>query len=199
MAGKMNRRAKLDLPLFELSGVFVLIALTWALWELNRISGQQSDYQTSLQTTLQKRLLEQAKDFQTRLMTQEDRWSKTWHQQALNQSNVFKGLIEMQTAIKLREGYLSLAERLQADGPEIHQALVRYSTSTNATDLELHERKRRELKDFLHTQRRRLETEGLTTKSQELTTNGPNPLSLDLGTMCRDFENGLTNYEGKAD
>src|SRR2546426_3227082 len=133
----MKAPVRIRLPLFELSILLVLTAMGWALWELNRISGQQSDYQTSLQTTLQKKLLEQAKDFQTRLMTQEDRWSKTWHQQALNQSNVFKGLIEMQTAIKLREGYLSLAERLQADGPEIHQALVRYSTSTNATDLEL--------------------------------------------------------------
>jgi len=53
---------------------------------------------------------------------------------------------------------------LQADGPEIHQALVRYSSNTIFTDFELHERKRTELKDWLHTLRLRLETEGLRTR-----------------------------------
>ena len=195
----MKAPVRIRLPLFELSILVVLTAMGWALWELNRISGQQSEYQTSLQTTLQKRLAEQAKDFQTRLMTQEERWLKTWQQQAMSQSNVFKGFFEMQTATELREAYLALADRLQTDAPEIHQALLRYTTNTSATDLEAHQRKRQELKDWLRTLKLRLDSKRLIAKSQELTNSAPNPLSSDLGAMCREFENGLTNYESKAE
>ena len=185
--------------MFELSILLVLVAMGWGLWELNRIWDQQTHDQTTFQATLHQRLGEQLKDFQNRLTAQEDRWTGAWQNQAVNQSNVLKSFFDMQMTTKLREGYLSVAERLQADAPEIQQALLRYAATTNAVDLDLQERKRQELKDWLRALRVHLDTERLISRSQELITNGTNSVSIDLGSLCREVENRLTNYLAKAD
>src|ERR1051326_2980198 len=195
----IKTRTGISLPLFGLLIFLVLVAMGWGLWELNRIWDQQTHDQTTFQATLHQRLGEQLKDFQNRLTAQEDRWTGAWQNQAVNQSNVLKSFFDMQMTTKLREGYLSVAERLQADAPEIQQALLRYAATTNAVDLDLQERKRQELKDWLRALRVHLDTERLISRSQELITNGTNSVSIDLGSLCREVENRLTNYLAKAD
>src|SRR5213593_2865222 len=148
----MNSRAKLNLPLFELSLVLVFMAMGRALWELNLISRQQKQLDTEAIA------LRQLKDLNRR-------WALLETTTA-NQSNVFRSFFEMEEAHKLREAYLGLADRLEKELPEMQAALVRYSSRTNDADLDLRERKYEELKESLRAHQQRLESERLVAKSQ---------------------------------
>src|SRR5438093_689418 len=181
------------LPLFELSILLVLLAMGRAVWEMNLISKQQSQFQTQFQ---QKQLdTEEIALHQLKSLNQ--RWELSWKQHLLNQSNVFKSFFQIADSHRLREAYLSLADRLQAELPEMQAALVRYASQTNEADLELRERKGQEMRDWWRAHKQRLESARLIAKSHELALNGKNPIS-DLAKLCREIESGLANYTNKA-
>jgi len=217
MKPRLSTRLPLfGVPVFELSILLVLMAMGFALWELVPISGQENasgatfeknlnEFNATLDKNLdrvdsafERALTAKEKTLQDRLNAQEERWKLSWQNHVLNQSNVFKSFNETYTSYKLAEAYLSLADRLETDLPEIHQAIVHYASSTNAADLELHERKVQELKEWLRTHKLRLQSERLLARSQELATNGANQVSIDLGEACQQVDIGLTNYVAKT-
>src|ERR1043166_4656612 len=156
MKPRLSTRLPLfGVPVFELSILLVLMAMGFALWELVPISGQENasgatfeknlnQFNATLDKNLdridsafERALTAKEKTLQDRLNAQEERWKLSWQNHVLNQSNVFKSFNETYTSYKLAEAYLSLADRLETDLPEIHQAIVHYASSTNAADLEL--------------------------------------------------------------
>ena len=212
----MKPRFSTRLPLLELSILLVLVAMGFALWQLLPILGRETasentfdrsvdQFNTALEKNLdrveaafEKGLNDKEQHFHELLTAQEQRWRLAWQKHILVQSNLIKNFIEMEDSHKLRAAYLGLADRLESDLPEIHQALVQYCNQTNAADWDRHERKAQELSEWLRAHRLRLESEGVIARSQQLAADESNPLSMDLAATCQTVQNGLSGRRRTA-
>lgn len=187
----MNLRFITRVPWFELSILLILTAIGWAAWGLSQISARQSQLQEGDGTGN-----ESAKMAYQNQMDKQFRLS--WERHVLNNSNALQSLEDAKDPHRLPVAYRAVADHLQSDLPKIHEVLMRYTSRTNARDQALWEKRGQDLKIWLWAHQLQCEQDRLVAQSQELAAKGSYSLSNDLGTLCREAGQRLTNYIAKG-
>ena len=187
----MNIRFITRVPWFELSILLILVAIGWAAWELNQISARQSQLQQGDGNSNEpaKLAYQNQMDRQFRL---------SWERHVLNNSNALQSLEDAKDPHRLPVAYRAVADHLQTDLPKIHEVLIRYSSRTNARDQAVWEKRGQDLKTWLWAHQLQCEGDRLVAQSQELAAKGSFSLSNDLGTLCREAGQRLSNYTAKG-